>query len=430
MIRLLRHLLLCVCIGALLAACSKVAYCPIQPQLSTICIVDQDGLSETISTKDRLEKFEKVNFLASQPYQKVIRVYGRDQTGDIQAYITSYHPNGCVKQYLEVVNNRACGQYQEWHENGKMKLDARVIGGVADLGTSAENSWLFDGVSCAWDAEGNMLAEIPYCKGVIEGECIHYHLNGNVWKQIHYTGGNVHGINKTYLENGRLFLVNEYDSGVRHGPLKRYWENGNLAAEETYAKGRLEEGRYKDINGNIVATVDDGDGTRAIFGKQHVHELQEYREGIQDGQVRTFNEDGSLFSTHSVKNDLKHGEEIEYYLSKKNQSKPVPKVSINWAEGKIQGMVKTWYPSGVQESQRELSENKKNGLLTAWYMDGSLMMIEEYDHDKLQKGKYFKKGDKLPIGQIRDGNGVAFFYDAKGNFLRKVEYQNGRPVLQ
>ena len=69
-------------------------------------------MSETINSKDRLNAFEKTNFLSAQPYQKVMRVYGKQENGDIKACITSYHPNGQVKQYLESVNNRAFGAYQ------------------------------------------------------------------------------------------------------------------------------------------------------------------------------------------------------------------------------------------------------------------------------------------------------------------------------
>ena len=89
-----------------------------KPVLISINIIDRNGLNETITYKDRLEKYVNVDFLCPQPYQKVLRVYKRDCIGDSQSFITTYYDNGQPKQYLEAINNRAFGLYQEWYENG------------------------------------------------------------------------------------------------------------------------------------------------------------------------------------------------------------------------------------------------------------------------------------------------------------------------
>ena len=78
---------------------------PKEPELVAITILDRNGMSEIVSNPDRLEQFENVDFTQPQPYQKVIRVYSRDCQGNIPAIITSYHPNGTPRQYLEVVNS-------------------------------------------------------------------------------------------------------------------------------------------------------------------------------------------------------------------------------------------------------------------------------------------------------------------------------------
>ncbi len=76
-----------------------------------------------------------------------------------------------------------------------------------------------------------------------------------------------------------------------------------------------------------------------------------------------------------------------------------------------------------------MTGNKKNGILTSWYSDGNMMLIEEYDHDKLVKGEYYKKGDRFPASTVLDGKGTGTFFDSEGIFLRKVSYRNGRPEL-
>ena len=175
-----RILLLCLLMG-----CSRHQTSQ-SDSLSSIQFMDRNGFSETISTKDRLANYEKVDFSKPQPYQKVLRVFVKSQDGVSQSKVTTYHPNGQLWQLLEVENGRAHGLFNEWHSNGKLKLEAQVIEGTPDVHEMAQISWVFEGISKAWDDEGNLLAEISYQKGELEGPSIFYHPNGVVEKKIVY----------------------------------------------------------------------------------------------------------------------------------------------------------------------------------------------------------------------------------------------------
>lgn len=411
----------------LLVGCSERKYSSQEcPTLTSIHIIDREGLTEAISLKERVQNYEKVDFLKPQPYQKVLRVYSRDQAGNTRSYITTYHPNGAIKQYLEVLNNRAFGTYKEWHTNGALKINSVVVEGVADISLAAEKTWIFDGESTAYDQEGNRLATIVYCRGNLEGTSLYYHRNGSIWKEIPYSSNEISGEMKIYLDDGSLFQTQNFSAGKREGPSIRYWPSGQVAAQEYFKNGLLITGSYWDTSGESVAGIKEGEGIRALFGKGRIGELHQYRHGIQEGTVQIFDPTGTLLSVHSIKNGLKQGEEILYYPKRFN-SNLKPKVSMSWYQGKIQGLVKTWYENGVQESQKEMSENKKNGVSSAWYNDGQLMLIEEYEKGKLKKGDYFRKGEKKPVSQINNSEGVATLFDAEGNYLRKVEYRHGKP---
>ncbi len=394
--------------------------------LVSINIIDRNGLSQTICNPDRLRKFEDVDFFKNQPYQKVLRVYGRDAQGNAQAFITCYYANGQPKQYLEIVNNRAYGTYKEWHANGVLQLEAFIIGGAADIGTASEQTWLFEGCSKAWDENGNLIAEIPYAKGVLEGVSIYYHPNGNVWKNVPFHKNAIEGVFETFLDDGSILQTANYSQDRKEGESIRYWPGCKIAAQEIFCSGELISGSYYNIKGDLITEIKDGNGYRAVFGKEAVIELQEYHQGILEGEIQTFDKNSRLNRISHVKNNVKHGEELIFYDAIGKQ-KNLPKLSINWYEGKIQGIVKTWYRNGNQESQREMTNNAKNGLATAWYQDGSMMMIEEYDHDKLQRGEYYKKGERIPISLINEGKGLATIFDSEGNFVRKVSYNNGKP---
>jgi hypothetical protein len=82
----------------LLAGCASDSARKESPDMVSLQIVDRNGFSETISVKDRLSKYDNTDFLTSQPYQKVVRIYkGGGKTSSI---VTSYHSNGLPWQYL------------------------------------------------------------------------------------------------------------------------------------------------------------------------------------------------------------------------------------------------------------------------------------------------------------------------------------------
>lgn len=393
------------------------------PQLSSIHIVDRNGLAETISSKDRLAQYEGVDFLKSQPYQKVLRIYTRDAKGDMRSYITTYHANGNIKQYLEVLNGRACGMYHEWYENGNCAVQTKVIGGVADVTPQAEQSWLFDGLSRAWNEDGKLVAEISYYQGSLEGWTLHYHPSGQLWKRIPYVKNEIHGVIEIHKTDGELLQQISYQNGMQQGPSYRYWDRNHLASQEEYVQGRLENGQYYSRDGELLSEVRQGNGFKVMFSKNGVKELQEYQNGLLEGDVKVFSEKGCLIRIYRVKNKIKHGEEINFYEANR------PKLSFFWNEGKIQGYVKTWYPNGILESQREMADNARNGIATAWYQDGNLMMVEEYANNNLIRGEYYPKGERIPSSQVIQGKGTATIYDAEGRFMQKISYEGGKPVV-
>lgn len=402
--------------------------------LTSIHLVDRNGFSETISAKDRLQQMQNTDFLKPMPYQKVLRIFARDCKGNVRSVVTSYHENGNPKQLLEILNGRAYGMYQEWHENGSMRISTRVVGGTPDITQLAEQTWLFDGISQAWDEDGHPTAEIPYSQGELQGASLYYHPSGQIWKKVPYQKGQVDGTVEIYKDGGELLQQISYCQGNKNGTTLRYWNPTQVAAQEEYNKGLLENGQYYDKNGCLISEIKQGLGYRATFGKESVHELQQYQDGILEGEVKVFTQQGNLKRIYHIKNNLKHGEEIEYYdipitsiSNNEAPPNPLPKLSFHWYDGKIHGATRTWYPNGNLESQREIANNKKHGVATVWYRDNNLMIIEEYEQGKLMRGEYYKKGERTPFTQINQGKGTASIFDAEGNFVQKINYTNGKP---
>lgn len=383
-----------------------------------IQISDRNGLTETISHPDRLSVFEETDFLSSQPYQKVLRVYRQD--GKNHSKITTYHPNGTVWQYLEAEEMRAHGAYKEWHANGVLKVEATVIGGTADVTGSSQRDWLFDGVCRVWNEKGVLVAEILYEKGNLEGTTKHFYPTGELKKELLYVNHMLDGDAIEYYPNGSIKSQSHFEKDIQNGISLGIFETGAVAWQETWKQGRIWQAAYFDKMGGSLTSVNEGEGFRVVYDEGGIKQYIQIKNGLEEGLVKNFNKEGQLQSVVEIKNGKKQGEETIYFPNMK------PKIQIQWVENAIHGIAKTWYDNGQIRSEREYNRNKKMGSSFAWYKNGSIMLVEEYEDDNLVKGSYYKKGSKEPVSTIQNGTGIAHLFDEEGILLRKVHYQKGR----
>ncbi len=391
-------------------------------------IIDRNGFTETISNKDRLSDYRSVDFSTPQPYQKVLRVFGRNPMGQSSSKITSYHENSHLWQYLEVTDGRAHGLYQEWFPNGRIKIEVQLIEGVPDLHDLAQATWIFEGTCKVWNEEGELDAEFNYEKGLLQGFAKYFYPQGKLKKMIPYHQGEAHGIVQAFDKEGNLLENTPYANGEKHGQTLTYWRPGELLSEETFDKGRLIHAVYYDPQGQRTAEINEGKGKKAEFQEGVLYSLTDYFKGIPEGEVELFFPNSTPKCSYGIKDGKKQGEEWEYYPCEIKEQ-PLPKLCVHWNEDQIQGAVKTWYPNGQMESQREFNGNKKQGTAFAWYKNGDLMLIEEYENDLLIKGSYYKKGDKKIVSTIEAGKGTASLYSSDGIFMKKVSYEKGKPQL-
>jgi antitoxin component YwqK of YwqJK toxin-antitoxin module len=392
-------------------------------ELVCMQIVDRNGMNETISAKDRLEKYKNINFLESQPYKQVVRIF-KSNAPQKSSIITTYHPNGLIYQYLEVANARACGKYRQWHPNGKLEIEATVIGGPAGISELEQKGWIFDKKSYVCDENGSVISMFNYDKGNLEGPSYFYYPQGQIKKMEPYHNNEIEGEVLEYSENGEIISKTYFKEGKKDGIAEGYFEKDKYSYTEQYAQDHLIEGKYFDRDGKLLSQIKNGEGLKTIFLDEDGKLISEYTKGILEGKI-SYYKNSILQSFYHLKEGKKHGEEIEYY-----SNGSTPKISIQWADDSIHGTVKTWYSDGNLESQKEMYDNKKNGTSTAWYKSGRIMLIEEYEQDHLIKGAYYKNNENIPISTILNGRGTATLYDEKGNFIKSIKYQNGYPEIE
>ncbi len=349
------------------------------------------------------------------------RIFAPNAEGKSRSTITTYHSNGLIYQELKIVNGRARGKYREWHPNGELRLDVLVLEGMGELDESSQLSWIFDGMNKAWDEAGNLLAEINYEKGVIQGKALYYHTNGTLKREIPYENGMIHGEVGLFDEEGIFLGRTDYVQGKVHG-LCTFRGNKKLPPfTEKYEEGLLMSGLYLDFEGNSVASIENGFGSQAHYEEGKLSRLVEYQRGEPEGKVLTFDKWGKKNSSVEMSEGLRHGNELHYYPNGNR------KMQISWHRDEIQGVCRTWYTDGILESEKEMRANQKNGVSSAYYIDGSLMLLEEYENDTLKQGSYRMRGDDRTISTVEDGEGTATLHEADGTFLRTVQYEEGQP---
>lgn len=396
----------------LLSQCSS----PTEP-LTKVHITSPQGLTQTVTTKEKLSAFDSEEIFF-QPYQKVVRVFGKNEEKQV---LTAYYPSGHIHQLLECQKNRACGKFKEWWPNGMLKIEATISSGLPDL--NAEDSWIFDGLSKAYNEEGQLEARFFYKEGTLEGKAEVFYPSGSNRETFFYVNGLLEGTYQGFYPNGALKKAHLYKKGIQSGPCISYWQNSKESSKEEFEAGLLKKGIYFDEKGIVLQKIQDGEGHKVLWSDDGSCCYIEHIKGCPQGKVSFFNQNGIKQHVYHQLNGLKHGEEIFY-----NEDSGFTEISIHWNHGVIHGKITTWTPEGAIESEREMANNKKEGVLTCRYPNGDISLIEEYSQDKLIRGQYFKPGSSFVFSEVEKGKGIAHIFNSQGKLQHRIIYEKGEPI--
>jgi antitoxin component YwqK of YwqJK toxin-antitoxin module len=228
---------------------------------------------------------------------------------------------------------------------------------------------------------------------------------------------------REFWEEGQIKSKSQYVNGQKQGERIAFWPGGELCATEEYDRGLLRKGRYYQPSQELIAEVNQAEGVCAHFDGERLVKLCEIQRGVVEGLMKVFDEQGQISSQYHLKEGRRQGEEVFYYPGTLK-----PKISLSWDADTLHGAIRTWYSNNQQQSEREMVRNKRTGPSLAWYRDGSLMLVEEYESDRLEKGRYYRKKGRDPVSTVTNGNGVATLYDEDGVLLHKVQYIKGKPI--
>ena len=355
----MRGLLLIISFALFAYSCTKATNQIPQAHLTCLHIIDQNGFTETIASKDRLENYKNIDFLSPQPYQKVMQVFSKDESGSQKSFITSYYPNGFLRQYLECVNNRAYGKYEEWDSNGNLRVESKIVGGIADLSQEAEKSFIFDGYCKAYDREGRISAIISYKNGDLEGDSITYYPSGKIEKITSYKNNHKDGLCATYHENGNLRYITTYKNGVMHGKYEKYFPTGKIGIKGEHLNG-YESGLWIDWHDKGFSKRQEG--SYKVISLKEAKKLQ-------------------LTEANPVQSDslsVKHGTWITYFDGLGDKIY----MQTDYKFGKIDGKQSTFYSNGNKQMVAQYKNALKNGKTFIYDKEGKVVEKLKFKHNK------------------------------------------------
>lgn len=102
----------------------------------------------------------------------------------------------------------------------------------------------------------------------------------------------------------------------------------------------------------------------------------------------------------------------------------------NYKEGKLDGLFSRWYENGQKLSVGNYKDDKLGGLKTSWYRNGQNWQEQNYKDNKLVTTTRWKpNGEKCPITNVVDGNGVVQSYnDEDSTYVKRYVFKDGEMV--
>jgi antitoxin component YwqK of YwqJK toxin-antitoxin module len=167
--------------------------------------------------------------------------------------------DGIVKKFDD--DGKLSGEYsyKDGYKHGPFKTYDTRNGKLHCEGSyfNYHNESLLDGTYRIYYDNGQIMEEIHYRVGKIDGDVKYYHYDGmtnvkrqnGVFKEYHYNGG------KTFIET-------TFKDGKKNGPEKWYYEDGKLQSKYIYENDKPVDGTFKsyDENGKVDFQQDFRDG--------------------------------------------------------------------------------------------------------------------------------------------------------------------------
>lgn len=269
-----------------------------------------------------------------------------------------------------------------------------------------------------------------------------YFLNQKPLCTIYYKNDKKDSTCKSFYENGKTQCIINYSNGLKNGAFKLFYDNGNIRSEAVYRNDTLIGNVITYYKNNIVKTsveyhnsspyniiiMNDSLGRRISFGN--------FKNGA--GSLKTYFEDGKIFSEENYENGLRNGKSTTYFsngeLNIKAEFKN-NKPSGDWIYFNSTGKIISENNYKDAEAKKDTLTNKdESKLIDALIMNEKMPRFQGVDTEK-EMMNFCKKNIIFP----KSGNSgtvyVTFTVTNEGslsdlNIIRGVTYDLNYEALR
>lgn len=248
--------------------------------------------------------------------------------GEYAGKISTYYLNGAKKSSIPYKEGLLEGIKELWDANGQIVQQTQYLGGKVEgshferradqtvIVSHYKNNRL-EGLYQLFypkNAEGQQVKsfEVPYQKGLYEGEAINYSQEGVKISSTPYHLGKKEGEAALFTKEGAVILVATFRGDLKHGPSYEYFPSGALQRECLFVED-LKEGEE-----------------RVYFEDGSLASLNLYKGGLLEGVCRSWNPEGVLIFEAEYAQGKKQGFFNKYYEDGS------PKVLQRFVDDKLQ----------------------------------------------------------------------------------------------
>lgn len=123
-----------------------------------------------------------------------------------------------------------------------------------------------------------------------------------------------------------------------------------------------------------------------------------------------------------MKNGQRHGSFVKYYINGKLETRST------YQNDELEGLEENFHIKGYKISTVNYLHGKKHGLYTLYHPNGEIMEQGSFDNDLFDGEWYYydERGVLVGEGSYEKGTGVQMGYNANGNLVRIVHYQDNQ----
>ena len=230
------------------------------------------------------------------------------------------------------------------------------------------------------------------------------------------------GYAKRFYDNEQVEVLAEFDGGyvVR---LQQWQENGTPRWDIGYMQGKV-GGQDVPLDNFWESNSSCHHGLWTRWYPDGKKESEEnYKEGKLHGLWTFWHENGQKAREWNFKDGKWDGLETEWYENGQKRGEG------NWRDGKREGLATVWHENGQKRGEANFKDGKADGPETWWYSNGQKQREGNWKDGNLLTAFAWKpNGEKCPVTNVVNGNGVWVWYKDDGMERNRITYKDGLKV--